>query len=223
MVWPEGDPEKLFFAKLSLDKKVSEVVRTIPKGEVAHSVGITTILEGMKAELPEGFIYFPEFFGLIPIGFDRGGMILRAVPSELRNDHTHWIPLFALYSRAEGISEPILAKMLRNYEGDANSFIIDKILRPFVRQWVELSIVHGIAIESHAQNVLIEVDASLIPTGKFIYRDFGGFNVDIGYRKSNIKSLPKELPEIDGLDTDYLQEHHFKAIRQSLAQSGSMW
>lgn len=39
MMWPEAEPSKVFFGKLSLDKEIGGVVRTIPKGEVARSIG----------------------------------------------------------------------------------------------------------------------------------------------------------------------------------------
>src|SRR5688500_9752453 len=44
VVWEPGHAERPIFAKVSLDRRIAGVVRTIPAGEVARSVGISTTL-----------------------------------------------------------------------------------------------------------------------------------------------------------------------------------
>lgn len=213
LVWPEQNPEKVFFGKLSLNKEISSVVRTIPKGEVARSVGTTLILQAERY-LPKDFLYFPEVFGVMPKGWGRGGMILRSIPKEIQQGELRLIPLFALYTKGKQKESPII-EMIRKSGMRSDLFIIEKIIRPFVKQWVDLAVNQGIAIEAHAQNVLMEVDASGIITGKFIYRDFGGFNIDLNFRRSHNLSVP-QLPVFESEIKDYHQEHHQTAIVQSL-------
>ncbi|MBX2995887.1 MAG: hypothetical protein KF681_13760 [Bdellovibrionaceae bacterium] len=216
MMWPERNPEKVFFGKLSLNKEIGGVVRTIPQGEIARSVGVSQILESARGELPRQFDFLPEFFGVMPRGMERGGMLLRSLPPEMMSGETRVMPLFAFYTRASGRSTSPVEDLIRQSGLSAQNVVLEKVVRPFARQWVELAVNHGIAIEAHAQNVLMEIDRQGMPTGKFVYRDFGGFNIDLAFRRAQGLALPGELPVIEGESKDYHQQFHEKALRQSL-------
>lgn len=216
MMWPSGHREKAFFGKLSLNKEIGGVVRTIPQGEVARSVGVTQILDAARNELPQNFDYLPEFFGAMPKGMERGGMILRAIPKRISKSQKTAMPMFAIYTRPDAQTHSPLEIMLSQTKLSAKEFLVRQILRPFAQQWVDLVVEHGIAIEAHAQNVLMEVNSRGMPTGKFIYRDFGGFNIDLKLRIERHLAMPKSLPVIEGLAKDYHQEFHQKAQQQSL-------
>ncbi len=216
MMWPAAHPEIVFFGKLSLDKEIGGVVRTLPKGEIARSVGVTQILEAAVDELPKSFSYLPEYFGVMPHGMERGGMILRSVPAKVSSGETRVMPLFAIYTRPNATTKSPIEVMLQQTRLSAEEFVLTKVLRPFANQWVDLVVNHGIAIEAHAQNVLFEISPHGLPTGNFVYRDFGGFNIDLNFRRNHLLAMPKSLPIVVNEVTDYHQEHHEKAIRQSL-------
>jgi hypothetical protein len=217
MMWQADRPENVFFGKLSLNKEIGGVVRTIPKGEVARSVGVSQILDAARGELPKNFDYLPEFFGAMPVGMDRGGMILRALRRNMSSGRTKIIPLFAIYTKPNSKTPSPLEIMLQKSKLSPRDLVVQKILQPFAEQWVDLAVNHGITIEAHAQNVLMELNKSGLPTGKFIYRDFGGFNINLMFRKLRNLAMPKNLPVIEGLEKDYHQEFHQKALQQSLS------
>jgi hypothetical protein len=205
LVWPQGQPGKACFAKLSLDKEIGGVRRTVSQGEVARSVGINNVLQVAKqrGELPAGFKFIPEVFSAIPRGMSEGGMVVRQIPSEVLEGRVRYLPLFSLYAEPGGNSKPLLAEMISRSGQDAESFVREKIIRPFARQWIELSVLRGIAPQPHAQNLLLEVGRDGLPTGNFVHRDFGGFNLDFAFRRERALAMPGELPKITTVDKDY--------------------
>ncbi len=197
-----------FFAKLSLNVELAGVVRTIPKGEVARSVGYTMLTD--KIDSPNtNFHFMRESLGINPKGFERGGQILREIPASAFNNENTIVPLFSLYSKANGL-DTILKKMLEG-EDRPVKFIEDKILTPFAKAWVAWATDANLVMEAHAQNVLIQLDKFGKPTGQFYHRDLGGVNALLG----NVK-LSNKLPVFDTLSNDYLQTKHNEAITQSL-------
>lgn len=216
MMWSGNHPEEVFFGKLSLDKEVAGVVRTIPKGEVARSVGISKILGLAHLETPTSFGFLPEFFGVMPKGMERGGMILRALPHKYTTGTRRLIPMFALYTRPGSRTLSPIEKMINQTDLSPQDFISLKILRPFAEQWVDLAVNHGITMEAHAQNFLMEVDLKGMPTGKFVHRDFGGFNINLQFRRTRNLAMPELLPVVTNEIDDYHQKFHEKALQQSL-------
>jgi hypothetical protein len=216
MMWAVEYPDSPFFGKLSLNKEVAGVVRTIPKGEVSRSVGVSLILQNAKNQLPKEFAFFPEFFGLMPKGMERGGMLLRSFPEELYAGNKKIMPLFAVYTRpgSKGLSP--IESMISKSGLSPKEFLSNFIISPFAKQWVDLAVNHGIVVEAHAQNVLIQIGKDGLPSGKFVYRDFGGFNIDLNYRRGKGLAMPAHLPVIESESKDYHQEFHRQALRQSI-------
>ncbi len=216
IMWPTDNPERVFFGKLSLDREIGGVVRTIPRGEVARSLGVTMILQAAGAELPEDFVFLPEFYGLMPKAMRRGGMILRSLPPAYLNSSKRLMPLFALYTSPNKNTLAPIQKMIRESGLLGRNFVLEHIIRPFAGQWLSLAIESGITVEAHAQNILVEVDRRERLTGTFVYRDFGGFNIDLTFRREHKLAMPKELPLIEGEGKDYHQKSHREALRASL-------
>ncbi len=216
LVWQEDDPEKVFFGKLSLAKEIGGVVRTIPRGEVARSLGVSKILERIRNDLPSNFDFLPEFLGLIPRDLERGGMILRAFPKQYLSGERHLMPMFALYTPSKKTGKSPLQRMIETSGKHPREILRERLFKPFIHQWLELVIDQGITMEAHAQNVLLEINSRNLPSGKFVHRDFGGFNIDLSFRREKNLPLPAGLPVIETENSDYHQEHHLKAIKQSL-------
>jgi hypothetical protein len=208
LAWEPGAEQRPFFAKLSLDKKIAGSVRTIPQGEVARSIGISEVLRADRRV--DGFDYLPEVFGLMPAGLARGGMLVRPIPEHLRNGSTTVVPLFSLYARPHDGGAPLLAQMLARTGEPPTAFVVDRLIRPFVQQWFEMAVKRGIVDEPHAQNVLLEVDEAGLPSGRFVRRDLGGFNVDFDYRDRLRLKTPEPLPVVTDRASDYFTGEHTK-------------
>jgi hypothetical protein len=203
LAWKPGSASRPFFAKLSLNAQIGGVVRTIPKGEVARSVGVTRILEGEQG-LPASFSYLPEVLGAMPKGFERGGMIVRQIPDEILRGEKRYVPLFSLYADPPDGSPTMLAEMVKKSGQSTQDFVRLRIIRPFVAEWLDLLAHHGITTEPHGQNVLIEIGQDGLPTGNFLHRDFGGFNVNFDAReKLGLGPDRRALPRIGDFDASW--------------------
>jgi hypothetical protein len=213
LAWPPGDGDHAFFAKLSLDKEIGGVVRTIPMGEVARSIGLNNVLHQGGASLPASFRFLPEVIGVIPKGMERGGMIIRAIPEDVRSGDMRYMPLFSLYAPRSGGRPPLIARMIETSGLSAPEFVRQKLIRPFVRQWLDLTVKQGIAMEPHAQNVLVEIGRDGLPTGSFLHRDLGGFNIDFKFRKSLSIRTPRRLPVLQSMKKDYFTDKSEKVLR----------
>ncbi|MBY0413828.1 MAG: IucA/IucC family protein, partial [Bdellovibrionales bacterium] len=138
VVWPEGKPELAFFGKLSLDSEIAGVVRTIFGAEIARSVGTSELLDTISADLPSSFKYFPESIGIMPKGQEKGGMIIREIPADIKSGEKKFLPLFSLYGECEKCGKkPLLIDMINRSGMPADKFITEKIISPFLDQWID--------------------------------------------------------------------------------------
>jgi hypothetical protein len=206
VAWKPGKEKNPFFAKLSLAVNIGEVDRTINNSEVVSSVGISKLLHGARGELPEAAEFVSEPFGLMPRNAPKGGMILRLIPEKLK-EGPRLIPLFAYYGAEPNGKPPLLARLIRESGEDPETYVRRNIVRPFLDQWVDLAL-QGITMEAHGQNTLGGLDANGRPDGTFAHRDYGGFNIDLDYRKKAGLYVPDDLPFVTSLAKDYYQADH---------------
>ena len=213
LIWRPGHENQPFIAKLSLNKEIAGVLRNLKGSETAMSVGVSSTLEG-STNFPKNFLYMKESLSAIPKGMEKGGMIVREFPQEMLNDSSYFVPLFALY----GNKKPgYLLRLLQNSKDSTEETLRKMILRPFAEVWLDLAMNHGILSEPHAQNVLIEINNDGT-TGRFLFRDFGGFSIDFDYRRSRNLFVPSNLPTFTGsIQKDYYVERFAPHIRESLA------
>jgi hypothetical protein len=204
LVWDQGDAERPFFAKTSLDVDIGGLRRNIPFKETLRSVGYSEALGADPDSLPDDFQFFPEVMAAIPRGMKTGGMVIRSIPEEVRTGRARVMPLFSLYAAPPDGGDPILARMIRQSGESPEAFVRDRLVRPFARLWFRLVLEQGAMLSPHAQNVLLEVGADGLPTGRFFYRDLGDTAIDLKYRKQIGRRNPRRLPRIaDRFDTDY--------------------
>lgn len=215
LVWPSGKGESACFVKVSLNKEIGGVVRTVPRGEVARSIGINNTLHADRSALPKSFEFLPEVVGIIPRGMERGGMIVREIPASILEGRTKVVPMFSLYTRPAGSGEAMLTTMIRESGMDPQRFMREKITRPFAKQFMALGLKNGVVMEPHAQNVLIEVGPKGQPTGRFFHRDLGGFNVDFAHR-AEMKRPEANTPTITTRAEDYHEAHHADSLASAL-------
>ncbi len=203
LVWEHGKESMPFFAKLSLNKEIGGVVRTIPKSEVVRSVGINNVLHAESSKLPEHFSFIPEVASMIPKGMDRGGMIIRTIPPELMSGKVKYVPLFSLYASPPEGGPPLLARMIEKSGMEPSEFVKTRIIEPMAKQWFDMVVDFGVQMEPHAQNVLIELGKDGLPTGRFLHRDLGGFTVDFEHRKKLGIEERASRPFIDNFEKEY--------------------
>jgi len=217
LVWDPAQPSHPFIAKVSLDKIVDHVLRSIGGRETAVSVGISQIIQHDLDAMPEGAEFIAESLGIIPKGMERGGMILR--PLSVLNAHPErtYLPLFSLYGEPKNGSKPLLLKLLEKSPLSPEQYIREFIIRPFVKIWLELVVDHGILMEPHAQNVLMAKDSENHLLKIFALRDYGGFTIDLEFRRKHGLFLPNNLLNFTGdIDEDYKQGRKISNIRASL-------
>ncbi len=213
MSFPQN-PNLLFFAKLSLDVNLGNVVRTIPMGESLQSIGLTKYILKKARDLGKTFKFIPEVLGLVPKGWPRGGQIIRPIPPEIMKGETTVIPMFSLTTLDSGTT--LLEKMIKASGQEPRTFVLNSILRPFVRGWTEWAIQGALTMEAHGQNVLLEINRAGQPTGSFYQRDMGGMNLDMSSPYFP-KTLLSELPFASTLEADYHQNFREKARKTSMA------
>lgn len=211
LVRSKKDPSKVYFVKLSLNVELGGVVRTIPAGEVARSIGTQRYLQA-RPEMRESFQTIPEVVGIIPKDWKRGGQIVRLIPQDVLNGKSQLVPMFSLYAKQEGSSVSLLETLAQKSGLDLPSFVKSKILDPFLKNWASWAVEHGVVMEAHAQNFLLELDNNGLPTGRFFHRDFGGFNT----RLTPDDVVKYKLPVFTTLNEDYHQAFSDKAIVQSI-------
>jgi hypothetical protein len=199
-----GDPA--IFVKLSLDREIGGLVRTVTARHVVRSIGTMRVLD-QEANLPEDFRVLPEVIGMVPKGMETGGMIVRTIPHDIATGQRRYVPLFSLYAAPPEGGPPLLARMIASSGDDPTAFVRDRIIAPFIREWTSLVVEHGLIPEPHAQNVLLEIGKDGLPTGHFLHRDFADFRIDFRYRDKIGLETPRAMPLLTTVADDYGQGH----------------
>lgn len=207
LVWEPGNPNDAFLAKTSLDRTIAKADRKLRLVEALRSVGHTELLleDRRNHRLPSSFDFFPEVFGTAPVGMEQGGaMVIRAIPKSVLRGNVRIVPLFALYAEPQNGESPLLAKMIAQSGMTAEAFIQERLIRPFAKQWFELTLKLGIFLSPHAQNVFVVLGRDGLPNGRFFHRDLGDAAVDIPYRERLGIATPRSLPRFArNLSDDY--------------------
>ncbi len=210
----EAQGGQKFFAKLSLDVELGGVTRTVPSTEVVRSVGTDAYLRSLQIRAGDApFTHIAEPMGISPIGWSRGGMIIRTIPDEILENKVKYVPLFSLYA-PDTNGRSLLQDLAEKMKLTPEVFVKLHILEPFYKGWVNWGIDGVVTMEAHAQNVLLELNSDGFPTGRFVHRDLGGFNIDIS--KISAKEKAK-LPVFSNLSEDYHQGFVDKARHQSIS------
>jgi hypothetical protein len=72
-------------------------------------------------------------------------------------------------------------------------FVHDVLCAPFAKSWLELTLNHGLLLEAHGQDLLLELSPDLVPRPRFYYRDFEGLQLDWELRRRLGKRMPQDL------------------------------
>lgn len=191
LAWPDGRPDRAFFAKLSLHSRLLGD-RRLPRRKVASSVGLSHFVCECSSELPPGVHCLSEPFGLTPRTMPESGVLFRSIPKEVMDGSVVVAPLFALMG-GNAENPPVLLQLMEKQRAGALEVLEEILLARFAKLWVDLVFDHGLILEAHAQDLLLALSPDLVPTGRFYYRDFEGLTVDWALRRVRRLREP-ELP-----------------------------
>lgn len=118
------------------------------------------------------------------------GFIVREIPSELLDPAKHIVSAFTLYGSptTDDGSDPYLLKIFQRSPPEFYETIRQKIIQPFVSQWLTAILEWDFVTEAHGQNLLVELDSDNNLTGILWHRDLDGFEVNNRLRQ--LRGLP---------------------------------
>ena len=77
---------------------------------------------------------------------------------------------------------PLIVDLIRRSGRKPEAFVLEELIRPYVKVLAYLLFEEGIQVEGHAQNVLVEIDADEGLTGRVVLRDLSDMSVSIPLR-----------------------------------------
>lgn len=98
--------------------------------------------------------------------------VIRKIPEEFYIENDNKICSIASFSSPVLSKESYICKAWKNSKLNYTKFIDNFIYKPIKKIILRLLMEHGVVLETHCQNVMLELDDSYLPTGKFYYRDF---------------------------------------------------
>ena len=191
LTWPEKTPEQAIFVKTSLHSPLFGD-RRVTRIKAARSVSLSALVQAELDELPKNLRFLPEPLAIVPRDEPSMGAIVRSIPREIKESRIRLAPLFSLIG-GSGARRPLLLSILERTGMTPLEFVHDMLCRPFAKLWVELAMNHGLLLEAHGQDLLMELSADLVPRGCFYYRDFEGLQIDWELRHRLGKCTPLEL------------------------------
>jgi hypothetical protein len=215
---PSQPRKSLFFVKLSLDASVAGLHRVIQSNEVVSSIGQYQYWQALEGILKTPLTAIPEVFSMIPKHSSQGGHIVRLIPPDVHGGRTTLLPLFSLHhkkdSQAGRNTETILHQLARAHNIRPEQFVVRYIIRPFVQAWARWVLLANLTFESHAQNLLLELEPTLNgssealrATGRLYIRDLDSLSINTidPIFLPQARSLLRLLPIRDNFATDYDQ------------------
>jgi hypothetical protein len=195
------------FIKLHYPRRISRFNRRLRRKNIRNSVEATHDLAHVRFDK---FAYLPDSLGFTygdggnPWGF----LVREGTPRPFRG-RRFLAPYFALYGGDLRHPEdrPLLVQMIERLGAEPQSFVIDEIMIPVLECWAKVVRERGILLESHAQNLLLEIDPDFRPR-RVVHRDFDVW-VDAEARKqAGLEVLGASI----GPDTPYPREQHYSLI-----------
>ena len=191
LAWPDRMPERALFVKLTLHSPIFGDRRLYP-WKVARSVGLSALVQQSLDQLPNGLGYLPETFGFTPRQLPDSGVIVRSIPECIRANRLMLVPLFALMGGDQ--VKPLLLSVLERTGQRPLEFLEEVLCAQFARVWLEMSLHHGLILESHGQDLMLAMSPDLRCVERFYYRDFEGMQVDWELRRQRRLPAPADMP-----------------------------
>jgi hypothetical protein len=217
------DEQQPHAVKVHFPYKVSRYTRKMRDEVVEQAINVSAELENGIRKMGDDFAFLREVIGVSfketePNNDDRGanwGFVIRDMtPFPLVNDNRSLIPGFALYG--DDYYQPGTTPLLYQLIGDNDplQFVLNKIMLPIVRHWIDCFRHFGYMIEPHGQNVLLEVDQSL-DIKRIVHRDLSvGIDMrrrrTLGLSSDNLNSYNRmEQSAFQSITYDRFMGNHF--------------
>ena len=192
LAWPDGLPEKALFVKTTLHSDIFGD-RRMQRSKVGRSVGLSCLMRDSRVSLPPALDFFPEISGVVPRRMQDSGAVVRSIPDDIKAGRVLTAPLFSLLG-GSGKHTPLLLTILQRNGMSALRFVEETLCAAFAKLWLEMSLRHGLILESHGQDILLALSPDLVPQGRFYYRDFEGLQVDWELRRRRGLPPPHDMP-----------------------------
>jgi len=195
------------FIKLHYPRRISRFNRRLRRKNIRNSVEATRDLAHVRFDK---FAYLPDSLGFIyGDGGNPWGFLAREETPRPFQEERFLIPYFALYGGDLQHPEdrPLLIQMIERLDAEPQSFVIREIMIPVLECWAKVVRERGILLESHAQNLLLEIDSDFRPR-RVVHRDFDVW-VDAEVRKrAGLEVMGASI----GPDTSYPREQHYSLV-----------
>lgn len=202
---PEGVPPH--FIKLHCPRRISRFNRRFRQKNISNSILASQDVVQVRFEK---FAHLPDVLGFTyGDSSDAWGFLVRERNARPFRPHRFLVPYFSLYGGdlKHCDDTPLLVQLIERLGADAQSFVVEEIMIPVLECWARVVRERGILLESHAQNILLELDKDLRPT-RVVHRDFDVW-VDAETRKR--KGLD-ELPSSIDTDAPQSREQHYSLV-----------
>ncbi|MBI1852261.1 MAG: short-chain oxidoreductase [Planctomycetes bacterium] len=197
------------FIKLHYPRRISRFNRRLRRKNIHNSVAVTRDLAQVRSD---GFAYLPDSLGFVFGDTDTswGFLVRERMPRPWLRGRS-LIPGFALYAGdfKHPDDPPLLVQLIERLGAEPASFVIDNIMIPLVQSWAKVARERGILLESHAQNVLLEIAPDFRPC-RVVHRDFDVW-IDSEVRRRNGLDAPF-LGVTIGSDSGHSIEQHYSLV-----------
>ena len=151
--------------KVHFPFRISRYGRKMRDEVIEQSINISMELERGIRHLDDRFAFLREVIGVAhrnlqpdsPRGENWGYLIRDMKPFPIVEDERNLIPGFSLYGK--DFFDPGETPLLFDLIGDRDpqEFVLENIMFPIIRHWVECFLNFGYLLEPHGQNVLFEI------------------------------------------------------------------
>ncbi|MGI9535889.1 MAG: hypothetical protein ACR2PB_02375 [Desulfocapsaceae bacterium] len=182
--------------KVHFPFRVSRYGRKMRDEVVEQAVAVSLEIEKGIGHFDQSFGFLPEVIGVacrnLDESRDRGenwGYLVRDMrPLPAISEERYYVPGFALYGRdfSDPKREPLLWDLIAS--ADPLEFVLENLMLPIIRHWVQCYQSFGFMLEPHGQNVLLELDSRLRVT-RIVHRDL---SVGIDMRRRAHQNLSSE-------------------------------
>lgn len=159
------------FIKLHYPRRISRFNRRLRRKNIHNSVSVTKDLEEFSFEK---FAYLPDSLGFtFADGGNPWGFLVREMTHRPYHKNRFLIPFFSLYGGdlKHPNDPPLIVQIIERLNVDPQKFAVNEIMIPVLECWCKVVRERGLLLESHAQNILLEVDADFHPC-RIVHRDF---------------------------------------------------
>ncbi len=193
------------FVKLHYPRRISRFNRRFRRKNIHNSIEGSRDVAHVQLDR---FAYLPDVLGFTyGKGGNDWGFLVREATCHPYQAKRFLIPYFALYGGdLKHREDPPLIERLN---AEPQSFVIEQIMIPVLECWAKVVREHGILMESHAQNILLEIFHEFRPT-RVVHRDFD-VSVDPDVRRQAGLEVPF-LGSLIGSDTNYPKEQHYSLV-----------